>query len=183
MGFFELQILEIENYRGQLATGECCGGGVSSSKVSSSGTTTKLNSPSLQCVGAPQCNTLFKVCLREYQSRQQQQQQQQQPAVVFGTAAAISGGRVGASDDETMAMGSNHHQSNSHLHHCSFGNVTSPVLGGNSFTLGGDALVIATDSSSSDNINRGASGGYLALPFSFSWTVSILLFSFAEPTL
>lgn len=154
LGFFELQILEIENYRGQLATGECCGG-VSSTPPSS--TTNKLNAQSLHCAGAPQCNTLFRVCLREYQSRQ--------------PSPAANGGRtVNGGDDESTSTGVINHQPNSDMHHCSFGNVTSAVLGGNSFTLGGDAAAVRD--SSSDNSNRGAAVGNLALPFSFSWTVS-----------
>ncbi|XP_025418110.1 uncharacterized protein LOC112688909 [Sipha flava] len=172
LGFFELQILEIENYRGQLATGECCGSGGSSlvqpvqQPPSSAASAGRSNMPSLQCTNAPQCNTLFQVCLREYQSRQQQQQQ---PVSLMAASALVaSGGRV---DDEQSAMGLNHHQPNSQLHHCSFGNVTSPVLGGNSFTLGGDT-VASVDSPSDGSNNRGAAGGNLALPFSFSWTRS-----------
>lgn len=155
LGFFELQILEIENYRGQLATGECCGGGTSTTVQQHYN---KFNASSLHCAGAPQCNTLFRVCLREYQSRQP------------SSTSMVSSSRM--SDDDTTGMGSNHQQLSSTLHHCSFGNVTSPVLGANSFTLGGDTLQAATDSSS-DSVNRGAAGGNLALPFSFSWTVSI----------
>lgn len=167
LGFFELQILEIENYRGQLATGECCGSGGGAlsgqQQQSPSAAAGRSNTPPLHCAGAPQCNTLFQVCLREYQSRQQQQPQQQPTA---GAAATLTGGgKTGGGDDDTTQI----HQPNAHLHHCSFGNVTSPVLGGNSFTLGGDA---ATSDASLDNSNRGAAGGNLALPFSFSWTVS-----------
>jgi len=167
LGFFELQILEIENYRGQLATGECCGGASSSAPAPQQWPSARPNAPPppppLQCSGAPQCNTLFQVCLREYQSQ-----------------AVAAGGRTAGGDDDASPTNHHHyhhHQSNSHhLHHCSFGNVTSPVLGGNSFTLGGDASGTASDSSSSaDNGNRGAAGGNLALPFSFSWTVSTLL--------
>lgn len=162
LGFFELQILEIENYRGQLATGECCGG-VSSAQPSSAAN--KLNAQSLHCAGAPQCNTLFRVCLREYQSRQ--------PS---SAAAAANGGRIAnGGDDESSFSGIINHQPNSDMHHCSFGNVTSAVLGGNSFTLGGDA--VAVPDSSSDNSNRGAAVGNLALPFSFSWTVSTFVYS------
>ncbi|XP_050528954.1 protein jagged-1-like isoform X2 [Daktulosphaira vitifoliae] len=124
LGFFELQILEIENYRGQLATGECCG---SSAPISSPSRT--------NCIGAPQCNTLFRVCLREYQSRPPAGAQ---PSLAVQPAA-------------TAPVGSTQLQ-------CSFGNTSSPVLGGNSFTL--------TDSDSSD------SRGHLSLPFSFSWTRS-----------
>lgn len=169
LGFFELQILEIENYRGQLATGECCGsgGGASPGQPQQPPAAGRYNTPSLQCAGAPQCNTLFQVCLREYQSRQQQQPQQ---SGAGAAATQVAGGKTG--DDETAQV----HQPNAHLHHCSFGNVTSPVLGGNSFTLGGDAA--ATDASS-DNSNRGAAGGNLALPFSFSWTVSIHAFLYS----
>lgn len=174
LGFFELQILEIENYRGQLATGECCGGGGGAPSAAN-----RFNAPSLRCAGAPQCNTLFRVCLREYQSRQQQQQP---AASSSGSALQASGGaRTSGTDDEGTATGSNHQYpsgSSSNLHHCSFGNVTSPVLGGNSFTLGSDAA--ATDSSS-DNGNRGAAGGNLALPFSFSWTVSTSAFTTVVP--
>lgn len=163
LGFFELQILEIENYRGQLATGECCGGGGGAYSAQQqripeqASAATRFNTPSLQCSGAPQCNTLFRMCLREYQSRQQQQP----------TAAGSAAVRM---DDETTGTGgvSNYHHLNSDLHHCSFGNVTSPVLGGNSFTLGGDSAA-APDSSTS-------SAGNLVLPFSFSWTVSHHLF-------
>lgn len=160
--------MEIENYRGQLATGECCGSDSSSSAQQQSSSAQRNT---LQCTGAPQCNTLFQVCLREYQSRHQQQQ----PS---GSSSASAGSRVVIGDDESSFMGSNHHQTpNSHLHHCSFGNVTSPVLGGNSFTLGGDAAAASSDTNSpADFSNRGAAGGNLALQFTFSWTVSIILF-------
>lgn len=162
MGFFELQILEIENYRGQLATGECCGGGGIPFAHQLPGSPPS----SLQCTGAPQCNTLFRVCLREYQSRQP-----------TSATAMATGGRM--DDEPTAAAASNHHHHHhqttvSNLHHCSFGNVTSPVLGGNSFTLGNDAAA-AAEPSSPDSGNRGAAAGNLALPFSFSWTVSTLL--------
>ncbi|KAL5238430.1 hypothetical protein ACI65C_005840 [Semiaphis heraclei] len=170
LGFFELQILEIENYRGQLATGECCGSD-SSSSAQQQPSSAQRNT--LQCTGAPQCNTLFQVCLREYQSRQQQQLQ---PAG-GSSSSALAGGRVVIGEDDSSATGSNHHQTpNSHLHHCSFGNVTSPVLGGNSFTLGGDAAAAVSDTNSpADVSNRGAAGGNLALQFTFSWTRSFTL--------
>ncbi|PSN41358.1 hypothetical protein C0J52_10372 [Blattella germanica] len=96
-GFFELQILEIANYRSELATGACCG---SESRPDSS-------------VPCPrQCNTFFRVCLKEYQSN-------------------------------VTSTGS-----------CSFGNTSSPVLGGSSFTL-----------SDPDRSN-----GKLVVPFIFRWT-------------
>ncbi|XP_046687565.1 protein jagged-1b isoform X1 [Homalodisca vitripennis] len=102
-GFFELQILEIANYRGELASGSCCGG-------------VPRADPSLPCT-LVQCNTFFRVCLKEYQSN-------------------------------VTSTGS-----------CSFGNTSSPVLGGNSFTL--------TDP---DRAN-----GKLVLPFTFRWTRSFTL--------
>ncbi|KAI5740274.1 hypothetical protein M8J76_002322 [Diaphorina citri] len=101
-GFFELQILEIANYKGELASGICCGG-------------LHRPDPSISC--PVQCNTLFRVCLKEYQSN------------------VTSNGP------------------------CSFGNTSSPVLGGNSFTL--------TDP---DRAN-----GNLVLPFTFRWTRSFTL--------
>lgn len=176
LGFFELQILEIENYRGQLATGECCGGGGGVQANND-----RFNAPlSLQCAAAPQCNTLFRVCLREYQSRQPQQQQQQPRSA---QAAGGGGVRTGGAEDDgggtANAAPPNHPQfpsGSNLLHHCSFGNVTSPVLGGNSFTLGSDAATapdpVSSSSSDAAGGNRGAAGGNLALPFSFSWTVS-----------
>jgi len=114
------------------------------------------------------------VCLREYQSRQQQQQQQPPGG---SSSSVLAGGRVVIGEDDSSSTGSNHHQiPNSHLHHCSFGNVTSPVLGGNSFTLGGDAAAAVPDTISPAEVNsRGAAGGNLALQFTFSWTVSIIL--------
>ena len=94
-GFFELEILEFTNYRGELANGECCGA---------------IHSEPCRM----QCQTFFRVCLKEYQIN-------------------------------VTSTGS-----------CSFGNTSSPVLGGNSFTL-----------ADPENAN-----GKLVLPFSFSWTVS-----------
>lgn len=52
-GFFELQVLEMANPRGELANGECCGGG------SRSPVTSRCSAP---------CNTFFRLCLKEYQS-------------------------------------------------------------------------------------------------------------------
>lgn len=98
-GFFELQILEIANYRGELSSGVCCGG---------------VSRPDNSLPCPIPCNTFFRVCLKEYQSN-------------------------------VTSTGS-----------CSFGNTSSPVLGGNSFTL--------TDP---DRAN-----GKLVLPFTFRWTVS-----------
>ncbi|PNF22809.1 hypothetical protein B7P43_G02514, partial [Cryptotermes secundus] len=98
-GFFELQILEIANYRSELASGACCG---SQSRPDSS-------------VPCPRpCSTFFRVCLKEYQSN-------------------------------VTSTGS-----------CSFGNTSSPVLGGSSLTL-----------ADPDRAN-----GKLVVPFIFRWTVS-----------
>lgn len=69
-GFFELQILEITNVNNRLATGRCCG----SSNFYSSTSTPYLyklisnsdsSDSSLLC---SQCNTAFRLCLKEYQS-------------------------------------------------------------------------------------------------------------------
>lgn len=98
-GFFELQILEIANYRGELISGACCG-------------QVPRAEGAHPCI--VQCSTFFRLCLKEYQSN-------------------------------VTSTGS-----------CSFGNTSSPVLGGNAFTL--------TDP---DRAN-----GKLVLPFTFRWTVS-----------
>ncbi|KAF5292392.1 hypothetical protein FQA39_LY03426 [Lamprigera yunnana] len=50
-GFFELQVLEMANPRGELITGECCGGAPRAGP--------RCPSP---------CNTFFRLCLKEYQS-------------------------------------------------------------------------------------------------------------------
>ncbi|KAF5274040.1 hypothetical protein FQR65_LT04438 [Abscondita terminalis] len=50
-GFFELQVLEMANPRGELITGDCCGTGTR--------TGPRCSSP---------CNTFFRLCLKEYQS-------------------------------------------------------------------------------------------------------------------
>jgi jagged-like protein len=107
-GFFELQILEIANYRSELASGACCG---SQARPDSS-------------VPCPRpCSTFFRVCLKEYQSN-------------------------------VTSTGS-----------CSFGNTSSPVLGGSSFTL-----------ADPDRAN-----GKLVVPFIFRWTVSTIIMQHALP--
>lgn len=50
-GTFELQVLSIENYRGELADGSCCGG---------------FRSVNGTC--EVECKTAFHLCLKEYQS-------------------------------------------------------------------------------------------------------------------
>lgn len=102
-GFFELQVLEIANYRGELQSGACCGtGGPNTPKPLAGG----------KCPG--QCSTFFRVCLKEYQNN------------------ITSAGP------------------------CSFGNTSSQVLGGNTFTL------------------ADPDRGKLVLPFTFRWTVSLI---------
>lgn len=93
----------MSNFLGQVADGSCCGGAARADAT--------VPCPS-------QCNTRFRVCLKEYQSN-------------------------------VTSSGS-----------CSFGNSSSPVLGGNSFTLA----------------DPDRASGNLVLPFSFRWTVSCLCF-------
>lgn len=52
-GFFELQVLEMANPRGELSNGECCGGATRAALAP------RCPSP---------CNTFFRLCLKEYQS-------------------------------------------------------------------------------------------------------------------
>ncbi|KAM4542087.1 protein jagged-2-like isoform 1-T1 [Odontesthes bonariensis] len=52
-GYFELQLISVENPRGQLLSGDCC----DSEKSAADG----------HC-GADECDTYFKVCLKEYQT-------------------------------------------------------------------------------------------------------------------
>lgn len=68
-GTFELQILEIENLRGEVAGGECCGSGsrLRVSRGGGSGTSSAdKEDTSTACTIA--CRTFFKVCLKEYQN-------------------------------------------------------------------------------------------------------------------
>ena len=95
-GYFEIQIRAIQNPRGEVTTGECCDGVRDSSGVCTE-----------------ECDTFFRVCLKEYQNQ-----------VTFDGK-------------------------------CTFGNVTSTVLGGNSFTYPVEN-----------------SRTRLKLPFDFAWTVS-----------
>ncbi|KAJ8285050.1 hypothetical protein COCON_G00039000 [Conger conger] len=102
-GHFELQIVSMQNVNGELQNGLCCDG----SRNSADGKCTR-----------DECDTYFKVCLKEYQSR-------------------------------VSAAG-----------HCSFGTGTTPVVGGNTFTL--------------KNIVR-AEKSRIVLPFSFAWPRSYTL--------
>lgn len=51
-GYFELQLISVENVNGELAVGECCDG--------------SRSSQDLRCT-RDECDTYFKVCLKEYQ--------------------------------------------------------------------------------------------------------------------
>uniref|UniRef100_A0A8C9WY36 Delta-like protein n=1 Tax=Sander lucioperca TaxID=283035 RepID=A0A8C9WY36_SANLU len=51
-GYFELQLISVENLNGELADGECCDG--------------TRNSQDLRCT-RDECDTYFKICLKEYQ--------------------------------------------------------------------------------------------------------------------
>uniref|UniRef100_A0A673CQB4 Delta-like protein n=1 Tax=Sphaeramia orbicularis TaxID=375764 RepID=A0A673CQB4_9TELE len=51
-GYFELQLISVENVNGELADGECCDG--------------SRSSQDLRCT-RDECDTYFKVCLKEYQ--------------------------------------------------------------------------------------------------------------------
>uniref|UniRef100_A0A672JH53 Delta-like protein n=1 Tax=Salarias fasciatus TaxID=181472 RepID=A0A672JH53_SALFA len=102
-GQFELQILSMDNVNGELLSGMCCDG--------------TRNSADRKCT-RDECDTFFKVCLKEYQSR------------------VYAGGA------------------------CSFGMGTTPVLGGNTFSL---------KSSVRNDKSR------IVLPFSFAWPRSYTL--------
>lgn len=52
-GYFELQLISVENPKGQLLNGDCC----DAEKSAAEG----------HC-GADECDTYFKVCLKEYQT-------------------------------------------------------------------------------------------------------------------
>ncbi|MEQ2165200.1 hypothetical protein GOODEAATRI_014443, partial [Goodea atripinnis] len=52
MGYFELQLISVENPRGQLLSGDCC----DSEGDETDGT-----------CGPDECDTYFRVCLKEYQ--------------------------------------------------------------------------------------------------------------------
>lgn len=52
-GYFELQLISVENINGELADGECCDG--------------SRNSEDLRCT-RDECDTYFQICLKEYQT-------------------------------------------------------------------------------------------------------------------
>ncbi|XP_064483890.1 protein jagged-1b-like isoform X2 [Ornithodoros turicata] len=102
-GYFELQVLGIDNPRGEVSDGACCGGGRALRAIDGT------------CLA--RCNTFFRLCLKEYQSH-------------------------------ISAAGT-----------CTFGNLSSPIIGGNSFSVKThpDKQVL------------------LQLPFHFRWTRSFTL--------
>lgn len=70
-GFFELQVLEIANYRSELQSGACCGGSGAGDEASvgtlvSGATAAPPGTGTAKCPG--QCATFFRVCLKEYQN-------------------------------------------------------------------------------------------------------------------
>ena len=105
-GFFELEVVELQNPAGRLANGDCC---------RSNGAVAEEEQ---QCT-AGECATYFRLCLKEYQS------------------------------NVTVSSP------------CTYGNDSSPVLAGNSFTF----------------VEPHKSNARLVLPFTFRWTVS---FSFSH---
>ncbi|KAG9344276.1 hypothetical protein JZ751_010945 [Albula glossodonta] len=102
-GHFELQISSMQNVNGELQNGLCCDGS---------------RNPADRKCARDECDTYFKVCLKEYQSR-------------------------------VSAAGP-----------CSFGSGSTPVIGGNTFTL--------------KNTMR-KERSRIVLPFSFAWPRSYTL--------
>lgn len=101
-GFFELEVVTLQNPRGRLANGQCCGG------VADNGSPTSESSCQRQCA------TRFRLCLKEYQ--------------------------------RNVTVSSP----------CTYGNSSSPILAGNSFTF----------------IDPNKANARLVIPFSFRWPVS-----------
>ena len=107
-GFFELEIVELQNPRNRLANGDCCGA------TGSTNSTVHFRSTHTSEVCGRECTTYFRLCLKEYQS------------------------------NVTVSSP------------CTYGNNSSPVLGGNSFTF----------------LEPERANARLVLPFTFRWTVS-----------
>ena len=143
-GFFELEIVELQNPSGRLASGGCCSGAQDSAAAAAAPATAAsaagaaspgAASPGAASPGAAspgvdwarssgdicgrECSTFFRLCLKEYQS------------------------------NVTVSSP------------CTYGNDSSPVLGGNSFTF----------------LEPDRSHARLVLPFSFRWTVSLAFIS------
>ncbi|MGH0129162.1 UNVERIFIED_CONTAM: hypothetical protein FKN15_038850 [Acipenser sinensis] len=102
-GHFELQILSMQNVNGELQNGLCCDG--------------SRNAGDSKCM-RDECDTYFKVCLKEYQSRV------------------------------------------SEAGPCSFGSGSTPVIGGNTFSL---------------KHIKNKEKARIVLPFSFAWPRSYTL--------
>lgn len=66
-GVFELQILEFSNYRLELASGACCGGGAPAPPPPASPTPAGAAGAGGGACARP-CRTRFSLCLKEYQS-------------------------------------------------------------------------------------------------------------------
>ncbi|TNM94919.1 hypothetical protein fugu_017678 [Takifugu bimaculatus] len=101
-GYFELQMISVENVNGELADGECCDG--------------SRDPEDLRCT-RDQCDTYFKVCLKEYQIEV------------------------------------------NHKGTCTFGEGSTHVLGGNTFSLKG----------AKNNPNKVDEAGRISIPFEFAW--------------
>uniref|UniRef100_H2UBB8 Delta-like protein n=1 Tax=Takifugu rubripes TaxID=31033 RepID=H2UBB8_TAKRU len=101
-GYFELQMISVENVNGELADGECCDG--------------SRDPEDLRCT-RDQCDTYFKVCLKEYQIEV------------------------------------------NHKGTCTFGEGSTHVLGGNTFSLKG----------AKNNPNKVDEAGRISIPFQFAW--------------
>ncbi|XP_071403191.1 protein jagged-1a-like [Centroberyx affinis] len=101
-GHFELQVVSMQNVNGELQSGACCDG--------------SRDAADRRCT-ADECDTYFRVCLKEYQLK------------------VSSAGP------------------------CSFGAASTPVVGGNTFSLGGGR----------------SDGARIVLPFSFAWPRSYTL--------
>lgn len=62
-GTFELQVLGVQNYRGELLDGRCCGG---VQRKPLDGSFGRYRASTGHCTHS--CNTYFRLCLKEYQS-------------------------------------------------------------------------------------------------------------------
>lgn len=98
-------MISVENVNGELADGECCDG--------------SRDPEDLRCT-RDQCDTYFKVCLKEYQIEV------------------------------------------NHKGTCTFGEGSTHVLGGNTFSLKG----------AKNNPNKVDEAGRISIPFQFAWPVS-----------
>ena len=129
-GFFELEIVDLHNPTGRLASGRCCGSASwpvlpaadsleqqLDSNGSGSGSTAvdAAAAAATAACRARECATYFRLCLKEYQS------------------------------NVTVSSP------------CTYGQSSSPVLGGNSFTF----------------VEPQRAHARLVLPFTFRWTVSL----------